>query len=148
MSNIIPFPKQEKSHSLNDFWPIAFTSLAIKALEREVKPQLITVTVHKLNPLQFAYCTKRAVDDAMLFLLNTIHQYLEKGGTFARMLLVDFSSAFNTMNSIILAKKLVCEFDVSHGLVLWILDFLTCRQQRIILNGVLPDTLVTSIGSP
>ncbi len=64
------------------------------------------------------------------------------------MLFVDFSSAFNTMNPIILAKKLVCEFDVSHGLVLWILDFLTCRQQRVKLNGVLSDTLVTSIGSP
>ncbi len=52
------------------------------------------------------------------------------------------------MNPIILAKKLVCEFDVSHCLVLWILDFLTCRQQRVMLNGVLSDTLVTSIGSP
>ncbi len=147
-SNIIPIPKQQKSHSLHDFRPIALTSLAMKALEREVKSQLITVTGHKLDSLQFAYRTKRGVDDAKLFLLNTIHQYLEKGGTFARMLFVDFSSAFNTMNPIILAKKLVCEFDVSHGLVLWILDFLTCRQQRVKLNGVLSDTLVTSIGSP
>ncbi len=147
-SNIIPIPKQQKSHSLHDFRPIALTSLAMKALEREVKSQLITVTGHKLDSLQFAYRTKRGVDDAKLFLLNTIHQYLEKGGTFARMLFVDFSSAFNTMNPLILAKKLVCEFDVSHGLVLWILDFLTCRQQRVKLNGVLSDTLVTSIGSP
>lgn len=81
---------REVKFFVNNFWPIALTSLAMKAIEREVKSQLITVTGNKLDSLQCAYCTKRGVDDAKLFLLNTIHQHLENGGTFARILFVDF----------------------------------------------------------
>lgn len=47
----------------------------MKALEREVKSQFMTVTGEKLDPLQFAYCAKRDVDDAKLLLLNTLHQH-------------------------------------------------------------------------
>lgn len=100
-------PKKEKSHSLNDFRPIALTSLVIKTLERQVKPQIISVTDKKSDLVQFAYIALKEVWMTKLFLLDTLHQHLESRNSFARLLFDDFSSAFNTMNPIILAKKLV-----------------------------------------
>ena len=88
-----------------------------------IKFLILAVTECNLDPLQFAYRSGRGVDDAKLFILNTLYRHLEGPQTHARILFADFSSAFNTMQSHILANKLV-----SH-LVLWIIDFLTNRSQ-------------------
>lgn len=58
----------------------------MKGLEKLVKSYIMCSTGAVLDPLQFGYHT-RGVVDAKLFLLETIHSYLEKIGTFARLLL-------------------------------------------------------------
>ena len=47
--------------------------------------------------LQFAYRANRSVDDPVNMALHFILQHLESSGTYARILFVDFSSAFNTI---------------------------------------------------
>ena len=56
----------------NDFRPIAFTSLVMKTLEKITKFLILAVTECNLDPLQFAYRSGRGVDDAKLFILNTM----------------------------------------------------------------------------
>ena len=46
-----------------------------------------------LDPLQFVYITKRSVEDATLSMLNVILEHLERRGSYARILFIDFSSA-------------------------------------------------------
>ena len=48
------------------------------------------------DPLQFAYKQHRGVDDAILTLLHSAYTHLEKK-SLIRMVFVDFSSAFNTV---------------------------------------------------
>ncbi len=50
-----------------------------------------------LDPLQFAYRSKRSTDDAIAFTLHTALSHLENKNTYVRMLFVDYSSAFNTI---------------------------------------------------
>ena len=147
-SNIVPLPKIANPQNPNDFRPVALTSLAMKTLEKIVKDLLSSATETFLDPLQFAYRAGRGVDDAKLFILNTLYKHLEKPNAHARILFADFSSAFNTVQPHVLIQRLISDFNIQHQLVFWILDFLTCRQQRVFVNGLFSDTVVTNTGSP
>ncbi|KAK0146882.1 putative RNA-directed DNA polymerase from transposon BS [Merluccius polli] len=147
-STVIPIPKKGTTKVLNDLRPVALTSLVMKAMERIIKEHITMATGSMMDPLQFAYRAGRGVDGAKIFILNTIHQHLEIPKTTVRLLFADFSSAFNTMQPHILAEKLITRFHLNHQLTLWIIDFLTNRSQRVLVNHTLSDTLFTSTGSP
>lgn len=72
---------------------------------------------------------------------------MDTGETHARLLFIDFSSAFNTIQPLPLAEHLVSEFDIPKGLVVWILDFLT-RRSQIWVNGEHSWELYSSVGCP
>ncbi len=146
-SVIVPVPKTKHPKSLNDFRPIALTSLAMKAFEKIIKAELLGVTQEILDPFQFAYRPGRGVEDAVATLLHTLQGHLDGAKTFARLLFIDFSSAFNCIQPHILAKRLA-GMGIDHGLICWLMDFLTDRLQNVRVNGVLSDILLSSTGSP
>ena len=98
--------------------------------------------------MQFAYRPHRGVEDATVTLLHLLFKHLEGSGSHARLLFVDFSSAFNTIQPHILASRLLEQFNLGFNLVGWIVDFLTERTQRVRVNGVLSSQLCSSTGSP
>jgi len=106
-SEIIPVPKKSTPKELNDYRPVALTSIAMKSLERIVLKYLRKDVFDILDPLQFAYRPNRGVVDATLSLLNNIYKHLETPKAYVRILFVDFSSAFNTIQPHILIQKLL-----------------------------------------
>lgn len=104
-SIVIPIPKKGTTRALNDLRPVALTSLVMKAMERIIKEHITKASSSMMDPLQFAYQAGRGVDDAKIFILNTLHKHLEIPNTSARLLFADFSSAFNTMQPQILAES-------------------------------------------
>src|SRR4029434_4412426 len=64
-STIIPVPKKQRITGLNDYRPVALTSVVMKTFERLVLTHLKAITNHLLDPLQFAYRANRSVDDAI-----------------------------------------------------------------------------------
>ena len=50
-----------------------------------------------LDPLQFAYHPNRSTDDAISIALHTALSNLDKSNIYVRILLIDDSSAFNTI---------------------------------------------------
>ena len=54
-STIIPVPKKAKVTGLNDYRPVALTSVVMKVLERLVLAHLKSITDPALDLLQFAY---------------------------------------------------------------------------------------------
>ncbi|TWW53004.1 putative RNA-directed DNA polymerase from transposon X-element [Takifugu flavidus] len=105
-STIVPVPKKPWITGLNDYRPVALTSVVMKSLERLILPHLKSITTPLLDPLQFAYRANRSVDDAVNLALHSILQHLDSPGTYARILFVDFSSAFNTIRPALLQDKL------------------------------------------
>lgn len=61
---------------------------------------------HALNPLQFAYQDKVGVKDAILYLLHSSRCFLDKGNGVVRIMFFYFSSAFNTIQPLLLSEKL------------------------------------------
>ena len=91
-SMIIPIPKKSNVSTMNDYRPVALTSVVMKVFERIVLRYLKSVTAGIMDPLQFAYQTNRSVDDAVALALHYMLNHLERPGTYVRVLFIDFSS--------------------------------------------------------
>ena len=84
-----------------------------------------------MDPLQFAYRANRSVDDAVNMALYFTLQHLDSPGTYARILFVFFSSAFNTIIPALLQDKL-SQITVPDSICRWITDFLSDRKQHVL----------------
>ncbi|KAK3536606.1 hypothetical protein QTP86_014466 [Hemibagrus guttatus] len=85
-SAIDPVPKKTKITGLNDYRPVALTSVVMKSFEHLVLSYLKDIIDPLLDPLQFAYRANRSVDDAVNMALHFILQHLDSPGSYARTL--------------------------------------------------------------
>ena len=125
----------------SDLW------LLMKCFERLVLHHIKGSLPAKLDPLQFAYRANRSTDDAVSTALHLTLSHLEKENTYARLLFIDFSSAFNTIIPQQLVEKLRL-LNVDSGTCTWILNFLSQRQQRVRVGSQTSRTITVSTGSP
>ncbi len=106
-SVIIPVPKNSKPSCLNDYHPVALTSIVMKVFERLLKNHICSSIPATLDPLQFAYQPNRSTDDAISQVRHSSLTHIDsKNGNYVRLLFIDYSSAFNTIVPIKLAVKL------------------------------------------
>ena len=146
-SKIVPVPKKTNPVEMNDFRPVALTSIAMKCFERIMLNFLMCEVSHLLDPYQFAYRARRGVEDAKLCILNSIYKHLELPKSYVRILFVDFSSAFNTIQPHILLEKLF-DMGVNCNFLLWIEKFLTFRPQFVKVNSAQSSVLYSNTGAP
>ena len=146
-STITPVPKKASISGLNDYRPIALTSVVMKVFERLVLTHLKDITDPLLDPLQFAYRPNRSVDDAVNMAMHYILQHLDSSGSYARVLFVDFSSAFNTIVPSKLYLKLI-QLKVPISVCKWIHSFLINRKQQVRLGKITSNIRTISIGAP
>ncbi|KAI4885265.1 hypothetical protein NFI96_001101 [Prochilodus magdalenae] len=116
-------------------------------MERLLLNHLRPQVHHAEDPLQFAYREKVGVEDAILYLLNRAHSHLVKGVCAVRVMFFDFSSAFNTIQPLLLRDKLM-KMEVDMHLVTWITDYLTGRPQHVRIRDCTSDTVISSTGAP
>ena len=146
-SVICPVPKNNKPSTLNDYRPVALTSVVMKCFEKVVLSRLVPRIQPHADPLQFAYKKNRGTDDATLTLLHHAFTHLDHKGSFVRVRFIDFSSAFNTIQLHVLAHKLT-QTGVNAKLVLWIVNFLVERTQKVHFMNSVSSSMTTSTGSP
>ena len=146
-SEIIPVPKIKVPVEKNDLRPVALTCILMKCLESIVRGLVCDDVKGQCDNLQFAYKEGKSVEDAVNVLLHTVLSHLDSGKNYTRLLFVDFSSAFNTMQPHILLKRLY-DMNVNSKLIQWIYSYLTSRPQYVKLKNVKSDVLVTNTGAP
>ena len=74
-------------------------------------------------------------------------KHLEQPSTYARILFVDFSSAFNTIIPVKLFEKLV-SLNVHPAICHWTLNFLLHRPQSVKVNNSLSKPVILNTGAP
>lgn len=146
-STIIPLPKKNNISSLSDYRPVALTPIIMKCFEKLVRGHILSCLPPTLDPHQFAYRANRSTEDAIATTLHTTLTHVEQRGSYARLLFLDFSSAFNTIIPSRLVSKLE-DLGLSSTICTWIVDFLTDRSQRVRVGPHLSSALRTSTGSP
>ena len=131
--------------SINNYRPVALTSVAMKCLEKLVLGNLLvqTETVYK----------NKSTEDAVLVLLNLIYKHLYSPNTYVRSLFIDYVSAFDTIQPHLMINKLL-HLNVPSDLCLRILDFPMNHKQFVkvdyfqssmcTLNTGIPQGCVTS----
>ncbi|KAK1803647.1 hypothetical protein P4O66_020754, partial [Electrophorus voltai] len=147
-STIVPVPKKPRPSDLNDYHPVALTSVVMKCFEKLVRDFITSSLPASMDPLQFAYRHNRSTDDAIAHLLHTTLTHLDEGrGNYVKMLFVDYSSAFNTIIPSLLTTKLG-DLGLHTSLCDWISNFLTDRPQSVRVGNCASSTLTLSTGAP
>ncbi len=132
---------------MNDFRPVALTSVIMKCFEKVVKTYINDNVSVNTDPLQFAYRSNRSVDDAVSLALHTVLKHLECKNTYVRMLFIDYSSAFNTIVPSKLVPKLI-DLGLCNTICRWLHDFLTDRLQTVRVGTRYSSTTVINTGAP
>ncbi len=147
-SIIIPVPKNNKPSCLNDYRPVALTSIVMKVFERLVKSHISSSIPVTLDPLQFSYRPNRSTDDAISHILHSSLTHIDSSnGNFASLLFIDYSSAFNTIVPIKLSSKLT-DLSLNSSLCNWIQDFLTGRPQVVKVGQFTSNSIILNVGAP
>jgi hypothetical protein len=146
-SAISPVPKVKHPLVENDLRPLALTDVLMKCLEFLVKQHLRKYLSDIFDVLQFAYVDGKCVDDAVLTLLDIICSHLESPRSYSRVLYIDFSSAFNTIQPHVLLRKLL-DWNVNGNIIRWIHSYLTARPQFVRFRNVSSMYKFTNTGAP
>jgi gmma-aminobutyric acid receptor subunit gamma/cGMP-dependent protein kinase 2 len=147
MSTIISVPKKGKVAELNDYRPVALTSVIMKCFERLVKDHIISSLPDTLDPLQFTYRPDRSTENTIAIALHAAFAHLDQRNAYVRMLLIENSLAFNT----IVHSELTTKFEalgLKSFLCEWILDFLMYRPQVVKVGNLIFSTLILNTGAP
>ena len=145
MSHITPIPKKAGADEAKEFRPIALTSTISKLFERLL---LKFLKPHLTDSTQFAYQQNRSTEDAVAYLLDIVSQHLDDNAkNHARCLLIDYSSAFNTISPTTLINKLTTT-SLNPAIVNLVYDFMTNRSQKVRTEHSLSPALNTSVGTP
>ena len=100
-----------------------------------------------MDPFQFAYRPGRGIDDAINSISHLVSRHLEEPIAYARILFVDFSSAFNTLQPYMPIQKLK-HMNVNYFILNWYSSFLTNRTQQVKVNNALTEPRPISTGVP
>ncbi|KAK1786195.1 hypothetical protein P4O66_017906, partial [Electrophorus voltai] len=146
-STIVPVPKKPRPSDLNDYRPVALTSVMMKCFEKLVRDFITSSLPASMDPLQFAYRHNRSTDDAIANLLHTTLTHLDEGrGNYVKMLFGYYSSAFNTIIPSLFTTKLG-DLGLHTSLCDWISIFLTDRPQSVRVGNCASSTLTLSTGA-
>ncbi|KAK3541752.1 hypothetical protein QTP86_002394 [Hemibagrus guttatus] len=103
---VITVPKKPHLGELNDFRPVALTSHIMKTMEGVLLHHMRPQVRHAFNHLQFAFQEKVGVEDAITYMLHRSLSHLNSGSGSMRITFLVFSSAFNTIQLLLLRNKL------------------------------------------
>ena len=117
------------------------------SVEKLIRTHISSALPPGFDPHQFAYRANRSTEDAIATALHSTLSHLEQRGSYARLLFVDYSSAFNTIIPDILVSKLT-DLGLSSSICKWIMNFLSDRPQRVKMGCHTSSSLSLSIGSP
>ncbi len=141
-------PKKNKPSCLNDYRPVALTSIVMKVFEWLGMNHIYSSTLVTLDPLQFAYRPNRYTDDVISHILHCSLTHIDsKNGNYVKLLFIVYSSAFNTIVPIKLAFKLT-DLSLNSSLCDWIQDFLTDRPQVVKVGHFTSKSITLNVGAP
>ena len=145
-ADILPIPKVPQVTSLvKHLRPIALTPVLSKVLESFVVSWMRRATVH--SETQFGDIKDSSTTLALITMLHHALQRLERKNTYARILLIDFSKAFDHIDHNILLNKRKTN-GVPQICVEWQKAFLTSRTQRVKLANAKSDWTEVAGGVP
>ena len=147
-ANVTPVPKGPPSPDVVDYRPISITPVLSKVFERLIATPLgrFCEANGLFPPNQFAYRKGLGTCDCLLSMTHQLQSELDKGNE-CRVVLIDFSAAFDRVNHAGLIYKL-SNLGVGGAVLSVISEFLTRRMQRVVVDGSYSEFEVVVSGVP
>jgi len=147
-ANVVPVFKRDDRHNPANYRPISLTSLVVKIMEKIIHSHIVSSleSLNLLNSFQFGFRSCRSTVDLLLRTSHDMALALEHRSSL-HCLLLDFSKAFDSVPH----ERLLLKLDavgVRGKLLAWIRGFLTCRVQRVVVNGSYSSWLPVRSGVP
>ena len=126
-------------NDLNNYWSVSNLILIVKILEKLVLSQISSYlnSQNLYNTFQSAYCPCHSAETALLQVVNDLFLSLSKGNMYV-LALLDYSSAFDTIDHSILVHRLHTDFEFTDTVLQWFSSYLTdCAMTSLYLIIVL-----------
>ena len=148
LGNIVPVPKGMLSADPTQYRPISILPVLSKVAEKLIfKPLYKYLEANgSLGKSQYAYRKQMGTCDALLDLTSYMQENLDKGFE-SRIVQIDFSAAFDLVNHKALIFKLQ-SLGIGGYILELLRDFLTDRQQRVVIDGVFSESSPALSGVP
>ena len=131
----------------SDLRPISLTPTGSKILEFFPCQQINKAIKNNVDPCQYGGLAGSSTTYALLSMLNYAYQQTDKPGNIVRILLCDFSKAFDLVDHGKLLEKLHT-LGVPEYLIKWSASFLTQREQRVKIGENISNSLSPNGGCP
>ena len=123
-ATVIPLPKKRPPRSIeNDIRPIALTPILAKVFESIVLKWVDNIIIPQIDDMQFSGMTGTGTIDALVEMLHEWYNATDKPGTTVRVLVLEYTKAFDLINHEIVINKLVAMNLPAHK-VRWMAAFL------------------------
>ena len=133
---IIPIFKKGSKADPANYRPVSLTSHIIKLFERVLRIKLVKHIESQslISPNQHGFCSGKSCMTQLLNHFEGLLEMLEKNSN-ADVLYLDFAKAFDKVDHTILLQKLK-SFGIDGKIHLWLKNFLSNRQQYVLVNGI------------
>ena len=143
MANVIPLPKTKPIISVEtDIRPISLTPIVAKLFESIVLGWVDDIVGERIDDNQFGGVGGTSTTDALVEMTHKWYEATDVLNNYVRVVLLDFSKAFDLINHHILIDKLITNGVPAH-IVRWLAAFLLDRQQQVKIGNIYSRT-----GSP
>jgi hypothetical protein len=123
-----------EDNEVANYRPVTNLTFVTKLIERAVSRRLINYleTNHLIDDNQCAYRRHYSVESALIDVMNSMLMALDSGEV-ALLLMLDLTSAFDTVNHRLLIDKLN-RYGIHARALEWIKDYLSDRTQRVVIG--------------
>ncbi len=134
-ANIVPIFKKGNKHSPSNYRPVSLTSVSCKMLEHIIFSQIMNhFDLHKfLVHYQHGFRRKHSCESQLVITVDDLQRGLDMGHQ-QDVLILDFSKAFDKVPHHRLLSKLD-HCGIRGHLHDWLRDWLTTRQQTVVVDG-------------
>ena len=131
MANVIPLPKGNPPASIHkDIRPISLTAIAAKGFETIMMQWIDDIICINVDTKQFGGLSGTSTTDALVEMTHKWYEASDDLDTYVRIVLLDFSKAFDLINHNLLMEKLKL-FGIPVHILRWMASFLLDRTQRV-----------------
>ena len=141
------FKKGSKTKAKN-YRPISLTSQLVKILESIIRTKVMKYLTDNniVTHYQHGFVSKKSCFTNLLETFEDWTAAVDRGCG-VDVIYLDYSKAFDTVPHLRLIEKLK-GYGISGSLLMWLMNFLQGRSQRIVLNGIQSQWLEVTSGVP
>jgi hypothetical protein len=134
-ANVVPIFKKGSKSDANNYRPISLTCVCCRVLESIIKDDIVEHLDRNkvIKKSQHGFTASRSCTTNLLEFFEPITEACDKGKS-ADIIYLDFAKAFDKVPHGRLLKKIEAA-GIGGNILAWIRDWLSNREQRVVING-------------